>query len=756
MATTGKPRTTFIVSYGSLGETVAQAALAPVLIAPRYSVIDRTDDAAVLGEFSFPASQELKVVAWPGHVEGASVDVASGELFVRNAVVQLNDEGIKATVAGNKITLAADESVKLGGAVALSEELQGAEVMVGDIVRVTDADNAISTAEIVDIRAEYVDPAATVSATTANVAKSGLVADASKFSGSEGASYLIRFVEDASENWETAGVGADVTSLAGDVGFKATIKMTKAGVKLSSTNVVVSLEAGAEAIKEGDAFIVKISPKSVKAYNEIYVNASLTAGSDVTVNFATGRLTNEYTPISTAAWDATESDITIADTVNVTVGSRSYLLVGGTICASYRELLTDGALQLFSSATDNVAEIVGVADPRNPMGMMYACASQVTGGFFYMIAPEADTDEAYIDAINYVGKYEQAYAIVPARQTSAVQAATKAVINKYSSKEVAKYKRAWFTPTTQKISAVYSVDATGSALIGAVTNNVLTLEGDADAITAGVRRGDIVRVYRGSSSTDNAFLYSDFTVGAVNDATSVTLVNAGSIGISRVEFLREQSAAEYAKALANEARSIASHRVNFVASDKVRWGAFDDVDLCYLAATVANVRCSLPPHAPMNEVVIPGFSSMNEYKWTDADYEEMNNGGVWLVYTNEADELVTYHQITTISDGTIAEEDSAVSNGDSIVRTLRLAVRPIASGKANVSNAILQLIDKVLRANIDYIMGIEYADIYGPQIQDYKIVSLYIPEGNRKSIRCKVQLQLPLPLQDGEFEFNLI
>lgn len=767
MATTGKPKTTFVVSYGSLGETVAQAALAPVLIAPRYAVFDKEDKQAVLCNYDYPTATALKNMSWPGHTDDVVVgtdsannnivDVSSCELFVRNAIVQLNDDALTASVVGNKITMTT-ASVKTGGTVDLADELNGVDVMVGDFIRVEDANGVLHTAEIVDIRPVYDPAAATVTPTSGNVgATAGVVIkNADAYRRSEASAYLITFTNDGTEGSLTAGITADVTAISGDLGYKSTIKITETGVNLSGTGVTVALAAGAESVKKGDGFIVRLDPKSVSAYNELYVSSAIGDIKDAPVHFATGRLSSEYLPLSTAMWDATEDSISIADDVLVVLGDRAYTLIGGELRVSFRELITDGALELFSCATDGVTDIVGKADPRNPMGMMYACASQVAGGFFYMLAPAADTEEAYIDAIDFVGKYEQCYAVVCAKQTAEIQAQTRAMINKYSSKEIAKYKRAWFAPITKKVNVVYSTDADGASLIGSVKAGKLTLEGDADAIVAGVRGGDTVRIYQGSSNASNTYAYDDYTVATVSKANVVELTSAVNCGVSRVEFLREFSSSNYAEALAAEARRVASPRVNFVASDKLSWGDFYDVDTCYLAATLATLRSALPPHAPMNEVVVPGFTLMDEYKWRDVDYEAMNNGGVWLVYTNDSGETVTYHQITTISDGTIAEEDSAVSNGDSIVRALRIAVRPIASGKANVSTAILNLIDKTLRANIEYIMGLDYSDIYGPQIQDYTIMSLYIPEGNRKSVRCKVRLQLPLPLQNGEFEFNLI
>ena len=751
MATTGKPKTTFVVSYGSLSESAAQAALAPVLIAPRYALIDKSDEAANLGSYA-ELSSSRKSAEWPNLEDGAIVDVSSCELFVRNAVIKLNDTALVGEVSGNVIKLSSG-SVKVGGYVELSSELNGVEVNVGDVVRFADGDTQY-TAEIVDILPSTVAPTTTVAGVAG---AAGIEAvDGSNYKGSQELSYLVTFKADGSEDYLASGISADITALRGDTGYKSTVKLTAEGVKLSSTGVSLKLVEGAETAKAGDSFIVTVAPASTQAFNTIKVNAVLPTVASADIFFGTSRLCKEYTQLSSAMWDATEEHISVIENAVVSVGDRAYELIDGDLCVEYRALRTDGAMQLFSCATAGVQKIVGKADPRNPMGMMYACASQVTNGFFYLLATEADTEAAYIQAVEFVGKYEQAYAVVCAKQTAAIQAATLGMINKYSSKEVAKYKRAWFTPITEKSSVIYGEDKLGSALIGSIADGKLTMLEPADVVGAGVRGGDIARIYLSSSEAGNNHSYDDYVIRSVDADGSVQLERSVSCGISRVEFVRELSSAAFAKALADEARDIVSHRINFVASDKLEWNGFYDVDRCYLAAALATMRSALPPHAPMNELVIPGFHVYDEYKWTDADYEEMNAGGVWLVYVNDSGETVTYHQITACSDGTIAEEDSAVSNGDAIVRTLRTAIRPIASGKANVSSALVNLVDKTLRANIDYIMGINYDDLYGPQILDYSILSLDIPEGNRASIRCKVRLQLPLPLQDGEFEFNLI
>lgn len=750
MATTGKPQTTFVVSYGTLGETVAQEMLTPVLIAPRYAIHDQYDEKNTLGKFFVGSKPGVK---WPNLEKDAKVDMTSGELFVKNAVIKLNKTAIAAeSITGNVIKLAdvkgTDFSVKSGCTADLYSALEGVEVMVGDRV-IVGSGTELEEAEIVDIRPEYKNVVPSVVPSSNNQCAADVItADASKFTAKKPASYLVKFLEDGSAR-------AEISALTGDGRYRTTETIGTA-TTVGTFGLVIAVTDKVSTIKAEDSFIVTASPKAVSAYNEIIVNESLSATGG-SVYFATSRLSQEYTALSTAAWAATPDEITVAETAVVTVGSTTRELVGGELRIAYRALLTDNALQLVSCVKEDIATFAGVVHPNNPFGMMYGCASRVNGGFFYMVPVAEDTEDAYLEAIEYVGTFEYLYAPITAMQTAAIQAATDAMIARYSTKEIAKYKKTWFAPLSTRTSVVYGETVDGDALVGSVDDNgSLKLEGSADAVVAGVRGGDFARIYLGASANDTTFSFKEYKVDSVIDATTIKLADGRHTDISRVEFVRTLNSHEYAEKLAAEARSHADYRINFVVSDELRWGVFTGVDKIYLAATLATMRSALPPHAPMNELVVPGFTVSDTYKWTDVDYEVMNAGGCWIVYNNENNETVTYHQITTISDGTIAEEDSAVSNGDAIVRALRTAVRPLASGKANVSGALLNLIDKTLRSEISFIMGKEYADIYGPQIQDYKILALYIPDGNRKSIRCKVQLQLPLPLQDGEFEFNLI
>lgn len=755
MATFGKPTTSFYINYGTLEPAVAQRALAPALLAPRYRLHRIASGFAGTKLTSFPLSTGVTSFDWPDRsAEGSIVDVSSAKMIAKNMYLVMNDTPLSGTVGDNSlnyITVTGKSVQLVGGDIdSLATELNGYEVKPGDRVEISYASEKYY-AEVVDILPEMKEAASTVTKADGSETTAVTVAG---FAGNADAAYLVKVKSVDSDKATVA-----IEALSGDLGYTNTVELTanKAitigdyGIELSCSDLTQ--------LKAEDSFIVSGSAETVAYFNTIYLDIELEIpnGTAIDVVFQSSSLSPAESILSGAAWSVNGDQITVSESLpGITLGDKKYTIASADLHMRYRELLTGDLLELLSNQTADIAEWVGPADPENPMGMMYAAASVVDGAFFYVMATGSD-EESTIKAINYVGQFEGAYAPIPFIQSKATQNAVAAVIAKYSNPEIAQFKHAWFCSTAGREAVIYEVDADNNGLIGTIDNNVLTLQGagKVNAVGAKVKIGDYAVVIGGYDTDTGKFDETAYRISKVKSADTLILENAKNIGTSRVYIKRVLSGSEYAEALAAEASSWDNHRINFVASDKLSFGGFDSVDPVYLCVTLASMRCALPPHAPMNELVVPGYTIQDELKWTDVDYEKMNRGGVWVVAKNAEGEVVTYHQITTKTDGTVAEEDSVVSNGDAIVRQLRIAVRPFASGKSNVTTALLDKIRNVLIAEIKGIQAITYAATYGQRILDYKISRLDIPEGNKRSLICVCDLELPQPMQDGQFIFNL-
>lgn len=805
MATNGKPTTRFVVSYGNLDVSTAEQLLAPVFIAPRYIIhkadegfadallraydaegnelLTATGESYVYNKFgeSLCALPEKGAIRWTDKSEDGVVDLTSAVMYAKNPILAINEKAITGTVdseAANVIDLgklnvveftptaktATVDGVEENISGKLSTELNDISLTAGDTVAVTVGEET-HFATVIEVEPTYAEGNGEVvlDASTGAPADGVVDLDASAMTSDTAISYQVQFIADGSAT--ATSIKATISTLVGDDDmFLGTYPLSTEAKVVGNLGIKLSVSAEAlKTIKAGATYIVTATPKPVIRYNRIQIDLPLTKGSTVSVILGTQRLTGDFVEVSSHNWNANDSEISVSPGATVAITPTKNLeILRSELYMNYRELITSNALTLVSSATTGVAEFAGLAHPDNPMGMMYACASRVAGAFFYMLSVADNSDEAYSQAIQYVAKFENVYSLVPYKQTAAVRSAALSEISKYSQPEVAQYKRLWLAPRAEQEELIYPADPAMPTALCKTTEGRITLSSgytdERNLVTAGIKRGDIARLYIGYSSDTSSWQTVDLEVSRVLDKNEVAVKSTANYNICRVEFFHRLTSTEYAEAIAAEARAINTERATLVASDMLTWDdTFVDVDKIYLAAALAAMRSALPPHAPMNELAVPGFSITDTCKWSDMDYETMNNGGVWVVYNNSDSTAVTYHQITTLTDGTIAEEDSAVSNGDSIVRALRTALRAKGiSGKANVSDALLSTINSTIVAELNYIQGIPYAAMYGSRVLSHAISALYVPESNRQSVVCRVRIELPLPLQDGLFEFNLV
>lgn len=770
MASNARPRTRITQTYGPIGTIADRRALSPVLIAPRYAVHGVGDGYAdgSIGTYDV-TNNELKNIPWPANAGNSLIDVDSATLYVSNALLKVNKTPLTASstkAAPNKLTF--KQAVQTENGVTRAPELGGYDVREGDMLYIAKTGSDTVTATVVDVQAQR--KAANVSSTVYGSDNTGTGAAPAKtgsvFTGSNDITYLLEIVSvnggTGSSSSGSAGgtLTARVIALAGAT-YQATVTFIAGeataidayGVKLTFASITST------AYKVNDRFQISCTAARDDAVNIVMINKELpethlTGELEISVcsrNVAVGDVS-----VGESMWHATTSNITIEDSVYVSVGESRYMLMEGDMYVAYREQLLDESLEVIDARSEYAAEFAGLAVPENPMGMWYRLALTAGGTAFYMMSVAEDTDAGYERAVALAGKYEELYAIVCFRQTAAVQAAVSAVIGKYAAPEIAQFKRGWFTPLTTQVSTYYEKNDDGSIILGTIHDSELTLEPTGNAVSGGVRAGDTVTVVNSFNAVTDSYETKSYTVARVVDSSTVALTNAADVDMmSQIVFSRQMTNAQYANAMAAEARSWNNYRINLVWASSINALGYTDIDLAYLPGILAALRAASAPHAPLSDVTVPGITVTDAEKFTDSEYEAMNDGGVWIVANDSFGNAITYHQITTRTDGTIAEEDSVVSNADSIVREFRFGLHEFR-GNANVTDALLAQLRANIYAIADQIMGRTYAAQYGPQMTAFEIVSLEEDPANNTGIIGTFRPTLPKPFLNGDFTFNLV
>lgn len=770
MASNARPRTRITQTYGPIGTIADRRALSPVLIAPRYAVHGVGDGYAdgSLGTYDV-TNNELKNIPWPASAGNSLIDVDSATLYVSNALLKVNETPLTASSTEDAPSkLVFDQAVQTENGVTRAPELGGYDVREGDTLYIAKTGSETVTATVVDVQAQQT--AANVSAAVYGSDNTGTgtapATTGSVFTGSNDITYLLEIVSvnggTGSSGSGSAGgtLSARVIALAGAT-YQATITFTAGeataidayGVKLTFASITST------AYKVNDRFQISCTAAKDGAVNIVMINTELPSthlDGDLEVSVCSRNVAVSDVAVGESMWHATTSNITIEDSIYVAVGESRYMLMEGDMYVAYREQLLDESLEVIDARSEYAAEFAGLAVPENPMGMWYRLALTAGGTAFYMMSVAEDTDAGYERAVALAGKYEELYAIVCFRQTAAVQAAVSAVIDKYAAPEIAQFKRGWFTPLTTQVSTYYEKNDDGSIILGTIHDSELTLEAPGNAVSGGVRAGDTVTVVNSFNAVTDSYETKSYTVARVVDSSTVALTNAADVDMmSQVVFSRQMTNAQYANAMAAEARSWNNYRINLVWASSINALGYTDIDLAYLPGILAALRASLAPHAPLSDVTVPGITVTDVEKFTDSEYEAMNDGGVWIVANDSFGNAITYHQITTRTDGTIAEEDSVVSNADSIVREFRFGLHEFR-GNANVTDALLAQMRANIYAIADQIMGRTYAAQYGPQMTAFEIVSLEEDPANNTGIIGTFRPTLPKPFLNGDFTFNLV
>ena len=777
MAINPIPRSSFELQFGVLGTTDQSRGLLPAFIAPRYAVhgTDGVTESADNGYIGTYGEATGDVITWPGRAEADStVDTAKAAVYAPTPIVVVNQEALSATTestALNKLTF--EETVAAGNGETADIKLNGYSVVAGDKLKITKDGSDERVVTVVDVQASL-DPAVVGNAEelTSNTG-SGTLTTSGTFIGSEECIYLVRVAEISEETEVSGASGAsgaagtdissikfEVTAIGGEVGYSATLTFTEASVAQNIGNYGAKMAVGAmTGFALNDSYVITCSPSQAGARNIVYVNATLDAGwasQDLEVFVESGNVIGTSVELSKAYVSATATGVQLMEGAYVQFGGVSYALTADTkLFVSYRELLKSDTYKLLDVRTTGTADWVGQIVPDNPLGMMYGVANSIAPESFYLMAVPDNSDESYQTALEYIGTFEEVFAPIPYDQNKVIQSTLVGIVNKYSDPYIAQYKKAWLTALTEESSVVYEKTSNGMPLLGTVTDSVLTLEAPADVVAGGLKIGDTAVLMNVYDESLEAYIDREYKITSIVDSTSVGLSGATNTGrVAQVKFTRELSTSEYAAALAAEARAYNNAWVNLVWCDSLTVLGYSNQPLSLLCCALAALRASLPPHAPLSDVTVPSVEVGNTLMLGDAEYETLNTGGVWVVRQDATGSPVTMHQITTLTDGTIAEEDSVVSNGASIARELRSATKKFR-GNVNVSDDLIEQLRADILAVFSQIAGRSYSAIYGPQLEDYEIVELKRDDANKQRLLCKLSGAMPLPLIDSESVFAL-
>ena len=749
-----KPTRSLTLTYAAYSATNDAGTLFPCLIGPRYILHKLENANTLVGKFVSgkgiyqDKDTYITELAYPNkNIGQVIIDPADVEIKLQNTLLEVASD-LKAT----GIKTGTTNCILFTEAVAGSnsfKELNGYDLRIGDILTVGATDVVVT-----DVRA--VDKAAEV--TIKDIAGSipAGVEVSQNFTGSDESIYLI-IVKNKTEEY----VEAEVSVAKGDLNVStlSNVRFTLGNATaIGSMGITVTFSDAYEYDATNNALIVNAMPTSSGDFKEVYINdSSLSVNENTVIKAYTKNIVSDAVSVAPNMFSAKQGAVNIDKELKIYIGNKSYAVKEADLHIIYRELLTEDANQLITGNSESLAQFIGEVDPRNPLAFMAYCAQLAGTNSFYLVSTEGTDDASYIKAANVAFKYEDVFTPITFSQSKAVNVHLQSKMAEYNDPKIAQFKKLWIIDKTEKLSTVYDKTSDGVSLLVKIAADGTVTFVNGDIVAAGVSVGDTLVIPRHYDANSQSYIKKEFKITTIKDADELTVASVDeTISTPEVAYIvRGLSNYDYALTVASKAAAFNSPYINYVWADGAECIGYGEVDPVFLLATLAGMRAAHAPHAPLSEVVVPGWTTADRMGLTEADLDIMNNKGVWIVYKDRYGEVVNRHQLTTVQDGTVAEEDSAVSNACNIIRSIR-AMLASYRGDANVTDELVDALHADLAQALDRIMARSYSVKVGRQLLDYSINDLKIDEDNRARIILDADLDVPEPLLDGHYKFNII
>jgi len=453
--------------------------------------------------------------------------------------------------------------------------------------------------------------------------------------------------------------------------------------------------------------------------------------------------------VNDAAVSVSAADVTFNPTGAITVNGADVDIIKADLFFSTKRLYTGTAsgIQMAASSAD-VEEVLGPADPENPvsMGVMNAFLGGARVVYYYVT--EGDSVDAFSKALERATLNSTLYYLVPMTQDEKVLALVVSHVKTMSTEEVKRWRVAVVcTPVNRTVVTDELVVKSNGIYINQNTAYKTLVFADK---APDVVDGDVITV----GETEFTCVKKLNSTTVLTDSTDT---DSASIGDAKLTHVLTDS--EYAKAVAGSAKGLGTFRAIDV-FPKTYGFAGDRYSGLYLAPIVAGMAVSELPHAPLTNKVVPGVDDIPEIYngFSSAQLDTMAAGGTFIVTQDQMGEACYVRkQLTTgTSSNVLAKtEFSMVRNFDWISYYFNSVVESF-KGSYNVTPSLVQLIYNRLWTAVHHLANLKYDDMIGPMILgDSRVEDVYVDPTNATRIIAHVVVVLPAPFNEMDLYLSV-
>jgi len=431
-------------------------------------------------------------------------------------------------------------------------------------------------------------------------------------------------------------------------------------------------------------------------------------------------------------------------------------LYEASLYCEYRAWLSSlsGALNTVSNTSD-LDDIDGALDPDNPIkwALYVALLNSAGTEVCYSVVEDPSDTDSWTTAIGILEGETNINGLVPLTGNSTVLSTLFTHVQNETAAAANRMRVMWITPdiAEEEVIADENNSADSQELLATITDNpnvagtqytyVTITSGNGKMSTLGVQEGDILRF---DITTDGwgDTTYSEYIIDSVIDENTLLLkenqVSSEQTTPKKIEVWRSTTADSLIDTLTTAANSYSSELVRIVWPEQATYGNYT---YNYLGTLLAATRSGVWAHQSLSKYVlsgIDGFSSIVDL--TQTQRETLRDSGIWILYKNHKDEIVTLQGVTTDTSELKYKEESIVANRHSINKAIYDQVESYL-GTHNVTDATVDIVSITIDQVLDS-LTVVYDSYLGGQILSGNINS--ISKGTT-SVDVDLSLVLPAP-----------
>lgn len=452
-----------------------------------------------------------------------------------------------------------------------------------------------------------------------------------------------------------------------------------------------------------------------------------------------------------SAVTTTGTTITVNPAGAVVVDGEPADLLSAELFMSTKMLYTgtSAGIQLATGASE-VEEVLGPADPDNPisMGVYNAFVGGASAVYYYVT--EGDSVEAFEKALDRATLNSSLYYLVPMTQNTAVLTSVVNHIKKMSTEDIKRWRICVACiPADKEVEtgSDLQVLSNGSYVVQGVAFKTLKFS------------SDVSQVVDGDTITINDKVFT--AARLLNKTTVLTTAPADDYAVGGpATITHKRTEEEYVKAVAAAAKNIGTFRFVDVFPKTYGYGG-ETYSSMFLAPIVAGLAASVEPQAPITNAVVPGVDDLPDVYngYSTLQLDEVAAGGVLIVAQDQAGERCYVRKQLTAgtSSGILAQTElSMVKNYDSISHYFDTILEGFKGGY-NVTDGILQRVWTELNHGVYVLQNNGSDPAIGPQLLDSSAVQrVEIDPANATKINAYIDCDLPAPFNDMDLYLSVV